>query len=82
MVATGNGADEHDRRVRSRLRHNITTRGPGPDLADSIAYWDLDSRYNGDGSAVKQDEAVEVPGAQNAKGGGEAGAAGVTRALL
>ena len=83
MVAAGNGADEYVRCV-LRLRYNITTGDTGLDLVDSIAYWDLDSRYNGDDSPVEQDEAVEVPGAQNAKDGGEAGAvdaAGVTRTL-
>lgn len=67
-----------------RLRYNITTGDTGLDLAESIAYWDLDSRYNGDDSPVEQDQPVDVPGAANAKSAGDAGAAdtnGVTRTL-
>jgi hypothetical protein len=55
-------AEEFDRCV-FRMRYNITTGDTGLDLETSIAYWDLDSKYNGDDSPVEQDEPTDVPGA-------------------
>eukprot|EP01048_Picozoa_sp_COSAG05_P006825 COSAG05_NODE_461_length_9571_cov_14.935283_1_plen_734_part_00 len=54
---------EFDRCV-IRLRYNITTGDTGLDLDTSIAFWDLDSKYNGNDSPVEQDQPVDVPAAQ------------------
>jgi hypothetical protein len=67
-----------------RLRYNITTGDTALDLATSIAFWDLDSKYNGNDSPVRQDEAVDVPaaaapGIAGANDGGDQNA--VTRTL-
>jgi hypothetical protein len=73
--------DEFDRCV-VRLRYNITTGDTGLDLETSIAFWDLDAKYNGDDSPVEQDEPVEAPAA-GAVGGANNGGdqTGATRTL-